>query len=283
MSYKRLCGIYLIRNIRNGKVYIGSSLHMKNRWRDHRYDLKRNNHDSLHLQASWNKYGRDNFEFSIVELCPEDSLLDKESYWIKLHNSIDSSCGYNGIMPGDYHKSRPDILMKQSKPIKIVVCINKITGLTEEGYRPHLSRELSIPCQKITDCCKYWKKKIGPGLKKSIRGYIFVYKEDYEPEFDYINHNIRGKNHLWRTILPKKTHSFRKNPEDIIPHSQRNYKRTPILATHIQSGTETSFTSIQDCIRKLKLASRKVREILNHKPWRTHHGYTFKVKSTSLL
>lgn len=75
-------GIYKIENKINSKVYIGSSNNIKRRWQKHKSLLKHNKHQNSHLQASWNKYGEDNFIFSIVELCSESSLLEREQYFI---------------------------------------------------------------------------------------------------------------------------------------------------------------------------------------------------------
>ena len=51
-----MIGIYKIENKVNGKVYIGQSVNIKKRWKQHKYELNSNNHVNKHLQASWNKY-----------------------------------------------------------------------------------------------------------------------------------------------------------------------------------------------------------------------------------
>lgn len=78
----KISGIYKIINKVNGKIYIGSSKDIRNRWHRHRYVLKAGTHHSPHLQASWNKYGEDNFEIVIVEECSIDDLLPKEQYYL---------------------------------------------------------------------------------------------------------------------------------------------------------------------------------------------------------
>lgn len=79
-------GIYQIENKVNSKVYIGSSNNIKRRWQKHKALLRHNKHQNSHLQAAWNKYGEDNFIFSIIELCSIDSLLDREQYFINIRN-----------------------------------------------------------------------------------------------------------------------------------------------------------------------------------------------------
>ena len=60
------CGIYKITNKQNDKFYIGSSTNIEMRWYAHKSYLRRNVHANQHLQNAWNKYGEDNFIFSIL-------------------------------------------------------------------------------------------------------------------------------------------------------------------------------------------------------------------------
>jgi group I intron endonuclease len=52
----------------NGKIYIGSTNLLWNRHRQHLQKLKNNKHKNKHLQNSFNKYGKDNFKFIVVEI-----------------------------------------------------------------------------------------------------------------------------------------------------------------------------------------------------------------------
>jgi len=88
-------GIYKILNKINSKVYIGSATNIKKRWRDHRWYLNHNKHHNSHLQSSWNKYGINTFEFSILLECSIDELLDKEKEYIEKFNSFNNNFGYN--------------------------------------------------------------------------------------------------------------------------------------------------------------------------------------------
>lgn len=92
---EKICGIYKIKNLANGKVYIGQSVDINNRWAVHISDFKFQKHANLYFQRAWNKYGRNNFEFSILEKCSKEELNDKEIYWIRQYNSNDNGIGYN--------------------------------------------------------------------------------------------------------------------------------------------------------------------------------------------
>jgi len=74
-------GIYKIENKINGKVYYGSAMNgFIERWANHKSQLKNNKHGNVHLQAAWNKYGADNFEFVIILNCPpEDCLIQEQA------------------------------------------------------------------------------------------------------------------------------------------------------------------------------------------------------------
>jgi group I intron endonuclease len=51
------------------------------RWSIHKYELKTGSHDNIHLQNAWNKHGKDNFLFEIIEQClPENLLLTEQKY-----------------------------------------------------------------------------------------------------------------------------------------------------------------------------------------------------------
>lgn len=103
-----LCGIYKIFNIVNEKVYIGQSINIKARWKDHIHSLNRGDSRCTLLQRAWNKYGQDNFSFEILELCSEDMLDDTETKYIDLYDSCNVHKGYNIETGGNQHKHLSD-------------------------------------------------------------------------------------------------------------------------------------------------------------------------------
>jgi len=91
MNKISFCGIYQIRNLVNGKIYIGSSNNILKRWMDHKRDLKFKKHHCQKLSRAWNKYGEDNFIFEIIEQCSMDNLFSREQYWMNLKLYADSN------------------------------------------------------------------------------------------------------------------------------------------------------------------------------------------------
>lgn len=89
-------GVYQIRNIVNGKLYVGSSKNLLKRKNEgHFKRLEKNMHYNEHLQSAYNIYGRENFIFEIIEFCDLEQLLDNEQYWIDRLNVLNRNYGYN--------------------------------------------------------------------------------------------------------------------------------------------------------------------------------------------
>lgn len=85
-DYEDWCGIYKITCEGNSKIYIGSSVNIRERWQQHLALLRGNRHSSIYLQNSYNKYGEDSFKFEVlVRLIEfnEEVLRDLEWYYIE--------------------------------------------------------------------------------------------------------------------------------------------------------------------------------------------------------
>lgn len=90
-----IVGIYKITNIDNGKCYIGQSVDIRTRFRDH---IKA----GLGINASNNKFytdmkeiGPEHFMYEIIEKCPREKLNERERYWIDFFQSADY--GFNTL------------------------------------------------------------------------------------------------------------------------------------------------------------------------------------------
>lgn len=90
-----MCGIYIIVCLVNGRVYIGQSKHIQKRWLEHKEELQKGCHCNNHLQNAWNKYGEKSFVFSVLELCENSRLVEREQYWIDYYGGINSKNTYN--------------------------------------------------------------------------------------------------------------------------------------------------------------------------------------------
>ena len=79
--------------------YIGLSNNIARRLLEHSWALNNNRHSNTHLQRSWNKYGKDNFDMSIIEECSLEELPEREKYWIKYYDSFNN--GFNQTIGGE--------------------------------------------------------------------------------------------------------------------------------------------------------------------------------------
>ena len=85
-------GIYKIQSIiEPEKFYIGSSVNIQSRKRQHFSMLKLNKHDAIYLQNYYNKYGKESLSFHIIEECNQDQLIIREQYYIDNLNPIFNS------------------------------------------------------------------------------------------------------------------------------------------------------------------------------------------------
>ena len=95
--------IYLTTNLINNKKYIGrkiSSKFLENKYLGSGIGLKR----------AVKKYGKENFSVKLIEECDNyDSLVERETYWIKYYDAVKSDEFYNesyggykeGFVPGE--------------------------------------------------------------------------------------------------------------------------------------------------------------------------------------
>lgn len=108
-------GIYMIKNIANGKVYVGKAKDIIGRWGAHVGGLLKNKHGNEHLQRAWNKYGEENFYFTILEEVELENQDEREKYWIQHCKSYDPQFGYNKTYGGEGGIPTEETLLKLKK------------------------------------------------------------------------------------------------------------------------------------------------------------------------
>jgi len=115
-------GIYIIRNLINKKVYIGSAVDINRRRRDHFSYLRRGNHINLHLQCAYTKYGANAFEFKILIRCEIDDLLHYEQRaidtyreaigWKNMYNILPTAASWLGMKHSPEAKAKMSVIHK---------------------------------------------------------------------------------------------------------------------------------------------------------------------------
>lgn len=143
--------IYRITNKITSQNYIGQTIDINRRKRTHFATLKRGCHDNPKLQASWNKYGEENFEFEFweFEISCEEELNDLECKYIENYDGLTE--GFN-LVPGG---GKPPLHQKvKDDDIATFLCVQEILG---DGY--------GKTCEMIFG----WSKGTASAAKRRIR------------------------------------------------------------------------------------------------------------------
>lgn len=143
--------IYRITNRVTHQHYIGQTIDINRRKRTHFNTLKNNCHDNPKLQASWNKYGAESFEFESWEfqITSAEELNKLECEYIEKYNGL--SEGFN-LVPGG---GIPPLHQKvKDDDIATFLCVQKVLG---DGY--------GKTCEQIF--C--WAKGTASSAKRKVR------------------------------------------------------------------------------------------------------------------
>lgn len=93
----------MIRNKINDKKYIGQSIDIWYRYRNHlseSYNAQVNKKAyNMAIHKAIRKYGESNFELIVLEECSQEELNEREIYWIEYYDTYND--GYNQTIGGD--------------------------------------------------------------------------------------------------------------------------------------------------------------------------------------
>ena len=115
-------GIYKFENKINGKIYIGQSINIEKRYKEHFYAHTNPNDKGYNTKfyRALRKYGSENFTFEIIEKDIED-LNSREEYWVQYYNSY--KAGYNSNLGGDKvtenNENHPNAKLKNLQILEI--------------------------------------------------------------------------------------------------------------------------------------------------------------------
>ena len=159
-------GVYIITNIINKKVYVGSTTDsFKNRWNSHTKKLRSHTHPNAHLQNAWIFYGEESFVFSILEIL-ETNILEREQYYIDNLQAFNPEKGYN---------------------LEIDVYKKEISDNTKNKISKTLKYKYSIGELKVEGCvCAGWNKGLKCNNISKVRREMFSSIQ----VFDYNNELI---------------------------------------------------------------------------------------------
>jgi group I intron endonuclease len=198
-------GVYKISNLINGNVYIGSTFRsFKIRWNEHirLFKYKKN---QKYLQHAWDKYGRENFIFEILEFVENDKILEREQWYLdnifsKKYNILPTAGSTYGQKLSDETKLKisnshigikpTEEVRKMLSDIKIGVLNNRYGVKHTECTKLKMSKNAGKSCSGKFGKLHHNSKKI---IQKNDLGEIikmFDCMKDVERELGYSRTNI---------------------------------------------------------------------------------------------
>lgn len=129
-------GVYIIENKVNGRIYVGSSVNIKKRWRQHARALEAGKHHSRFMQRAWDKYGKDAFVFRVALACREKHCLMYEQAYIDGLKPDYNSRPNASSQLGYKHTAETRAKMSASRP-------RDFSPMTGKKHNPEIIKKMS--------------------------------------------------------------------------------------------------------------------------------------------
>ena len=171
-TVKKVRGIYKVTNKINGKVYIGQSVDIGRRWREHMTAK-----DDIYFHKAIQKYGVENFEWEVIEQCKKKDLDEKEIYWIEYYDSFNK--GYNRTKGGDGVSGGEDHPRWKGG-----------VSSDEDYYRQHSKQYYQVNKEQKKQYSKQHYKQYYEANKEKVKEYREVNKEkkkEYDKQYREAN------------------------------------------------------------------------------------------------
>jgi group I intron endonuclease len=280
--------IYLITNLKNGKVYVGKSVDPSGRWHDHKKvalgGKEKYPNDFFAVHAALAKYGIDNFSFEIIDQfdSEEESYL-AETAMIQLTCSNLTKYGYNcnlgglgGIVPNE--ETRQKLIIAQNKPemLKQKSDAMKKRHQDNPGFLSsvHKGNQYTTGMVLSDD----HKQKISDKLKG--REFSKEHKQNISKAISGENHPMYGK-HISEETKRKKSEAMtgKNNPFFGKTHTEEikekfrgeNNKQAKITAqqvTEIRKLFATGNYYQKDIAKMYNISNTSVSLIISRKTWK---------------
>ena len=239
-------GIYQITCLGNNKIYIGSSKNIRLRLQTHIRTLNNNLHRNPHLQNAYSLFGNDFFRYTILEICSENKLKEREQYWMDITQCYKREFGFNNCTKAD----RPEGY-KHTEETK-----HKMSLLKKEAFK-----QGTISCNWKYSTNKAHTKLTKEKIRLTKIGFknpMWGYKEDSEKT------KVRMSNMLskprWNKGLTKETDSriakLGVNRIGVIP-----YNAIKVTLIDLDSGKTWVANSIVELATKCPLSAVTLRRM----------------------
>jgi group I intron endonuclease len=203
----RICGIYCIENLINGKKYIGASKNIEKRIYSHFQLLRNGKHYGIIFQKEFDMFGEKSFNYYILEECEKDrKILNKlEIFYIRNLQTLVMENGYN-ISKGGNNTFEGKTLSKEAREkqrqkklgkivsddtklkLKLLASQKDISGENNPAYGEHFSQGKKVrkntTSKYVGVCLKdgLWCAKIQFNKKRYELGY---YKSEVNAALAY--------------------------------------------------------------------------------------------------
>ena len=257
-----MIGIYCVKNIVNEKVYVGKSVDIEKRWKDHKNGYN-NPNSSQYISYFYNalrKYGFNSFEFSVLEECTEDKLNDREIFWINKFQSNNREYGYNTTDGGDGVTGYWDRPVYQYD----------LDGNFIQGYKSGADARRKTRILAINLCCNggvksaggyMWSYEKHDKISKCIRNYrtskVYQYGLDglYIASYDSILEASQITGTPYKKIIaclhskttPSRGGDFmwKKEFVESLPPYKKNLKHSPVVQLTVDGKVVSKYESAQ--------------------------------------
>lgn len=240
-NIEKTSGIYAFKNLITNEYYIGKATNMRGRTFKHLGSLNKGEHYNKHLQSSWNKYGKENFELFIVEKCNTSLLDEKEKHFINFYDSFNN--GFNQTLGGDG--------LKNYRHTEDAKC--KISKASKE--RKHTPESIE----------KIRKSKLGKKRPKDVIEKIAAKKRGQKISEDHIQ--AMRKSTVGKKLSNERREKLsiaaqnRKKPVKISPPNLLNENQKEEIKEILLSGQYRSISSIAN---QYKVSRSQIYTIIKH-------------------
>lgn len=253
-----MIGIYEIKNKLNNKIYIGSSVNIEKRWKDHKYYLNNNKHHSILLQNSWNLHKEENFEFNVLEeVLDVNNLISREQYYLDFYKSYTPEYGYNicsianSILGYKYSEEQKKVMSQNRK------------GVLNQHYGKRHSEETK---RKIGEKNKNRiinddeRKKRSIAMKEAMRRIKQENPEKFDKMTSFRNYS-KGVKRSEET-RKKISEAAKRRTAENATNAKLNYEMANLIRKEYISNDSIDFLA-----EKYNVSDTTIRDIILNKRW----------------
>lgn len=275
-------GTYKIVNLSNDKFYIGSTMDsFLSRFRSHIERLIKNKHQNPHLQASFNKYGKDNFSFNIIEIIEQDDLvLKKEQYLLDtlkgLTNHYNISMDATAPMKGRKHTKET---------------IEKISAFSKSR-----AKEIGENTRKCRTGTKHTKEtierfKIAAKNRDDSKRITALKTKEFREKQSLLHKGVK-RNEKWQNkmLAIVKSPDYRQKMSEVkkgVKPSEATKIKMALAAgskkyIFIKDGIEHEIINLRKFYRDYKLDRHTIRDIIKTQSSKEYKGWKLKLVTETL-